>query len=375
MELDPRGLENSVPSLRVWEASMCTKHNRGAGEPAPPFTSLFLKPAADRGGAVPSVNTVLGRVDADALGVTLVSESLLYVFPGAQYAFDIRIDRAEVFDTLAAKVSAFKAAGGRTIVDSTGMFEGRDLRLYEALSRETGVHIVASTGQGPEAMLGGYFLTPQTNPPTPWPAQKFAEMFGLEVNEGMVVPRLERRAPAGMICTAVSAGGMTPTDGSLVRGAARAGAAYGVPVSIKHGCDAIAEMQLALDEALRPGRLLMGGMDRRIALAKGWPMAVAQAGARVGIDHVGSTDPAYIEDSERVALVVSLIEAGYADRILLSSSATGAAFGAAGNDRPYSDVLTKFVPLLRKAGVSDTLVEQMLIANPANLLSAVGEAQ
>ena len=41
-------------------------------------------------------------------------------------------------------------------------------------------------------MLGGYYLTPQTNPPTPWPTQKFAELFGREVNEGMVVPRLER---------------------------------------------------------------------------------------------------------------------------------------------------------------------------------------
>ena len=30
------------------------------------------------------------------------------------------------------------------------MFHGRDLKLYEALSRSTGVHIVASTGMGPE---------------------------------------------------------------------------------------------------------------------------------------------------------------------------------------------------------------------------------
>jgi phosphotriesterase-related protein len=33
-----------------------------------------------------------------------------------------------VFDTLAAKLSEFKTAGAGTIVDATGMFEGRDLR-------------------------------------------------------------------------------------------------------------------------------------------------------------------------------------------------------------------------------------------------------
>lgn len=352
---------------------MCVKHSQGALEPTPPFTSLFLDQPADRGINVTSVNTVLGPVDARQLGVTLVSESLMYVLPGAQYGYNIKIDRAEVFEAIAAKLSAFKASGGGTIVDATGMFQGRDLRLYEALSRATGVHIVASTGQGPEAMLGGYFLTPQTNPPAPWPAHKFAELFGREVNEGMVVPRLERRAPAGMVSTAVTLGGMTPTDGSLVRGAARAGAAYGVPVFIRCGADALAEMQLAIDETLRPERIVMGGMDRRDAVAKGWPMAVASAGARLGIDHIGSTDPFYLGDADRVALILELIHAGYADRILLSSSATGVAFGEPGNDKPYSDVLTKFVPMLRAAGVSQELIEHMLIVNTARLLSVIGE--
>jgi len=301
---------------------MCVKHSKGNPEPTPPFTSLFLEQPNDRGLQVASVNTVLGPVDARQLGVTLVSESLLYVLPGAQYAHDIRIDRADVFEAIAAKLTAFKAAGGGTIVDATGMFEGRDLRLYEALSRATGVHIVASTGQGPEAMLGGYFLTPQTNPPSPWPAHKFAEMFGREVNEGMVVPR-----------------------------------------------DALAELQLAVDETLKPERILIGDLDRRDAVDSGWPMAVAAAGARVGIDHIGSSHSAYLDDAQRVNLILELIQAGFVDRILLSSSATGVAFGVPGNDLPFSDVLTKFVPMLQAAGVTQEQIQQMLITNTAQLLS------
>src|SRR5690606_19243452 len=111
---------------------------------------------------------------------------------------------AELFEALASKLSDFREHGGGTIVDSSGMFHGRDVKLYEALSRSTGVHIIASTGQGPEAMLGGYFLTPQTNPPTPWPAEKFAELFAAELDEGMVVPRVERRAAAGLVATATT---------------------------------------------------------------------------------------------------------------------------------------------------------------------------
>jgi len=357
------------------EANMCVKHSKGMPEPVPPFTSLFLEQPNEKGFTNPTVNTVLGPVDARRLGVTLISESLMYVLPGAQYAYDIRIDRAEVFDVLATKLNAFKEAGGGTIVDATGMFEGRDLRLYEALSRATGVHIVATTGQGPEEMLGGYFLTPQTNPPTPWPAQKFAELFGREVNNGMVVPGFERRAAAGMISTATTVAGITPTDESLVRGAARAGAAYGVSLGIRCGADALAELQLAVDESLKPERIVMRGMDRLDAVSRRWPQAVAHAGACVAIDHVGSADPHYIDDNARVALVLDLIEAGFGNRILLSSSTTGVAFGVTRNDLPYTDLLTRFVPMLLEAGVPQEQVNQILTTNAAKLLSVIGEGK
>lgn len=351
---------------------MCIKHSKGIPEPTLPFTSLFLERAKDKGFSNAIVNTVLGPVDAGQLGVTLISESLMYVLPGAQYAFDIKIDRAECFDVIAAKLKAFREAGGGAIVDATGMFEGRDLRLYEALSRETGVHIIASTGLGPEGMLGGYFLTPQTNPPTPWSAQKFAELFGQEVNNGMVVPRIERRAAAGLISTATTISGMTPTDESLVRGAARAGAAYGVPVRIRCGADALAELQLAIGESLKPERIVIGDIDRYDSVNNGWPFKVAQMGAWVAIDHIGSGGSDYIDDAARVSLIVELIGAGFADQILLSSCATGVAFGTPGNDLPYSDVLTKFVPMLLEAGVSPAHINQILTTNVAQLLSVMG---
>jgi phosphotriesterase-related protein len=54
-------------------------------------------------------------------------------------------------------------------------------------------------------MLGGYFLSPQTNPPTPWPAEKFANLFTKEVTEGMVVPRMNAAAPPGWLSPPLTA--------------------------------------------------------------------------------------------------------------------------------------------------------------------------
>jgi len=314
------------------------------------------------------VHTVLGPVAADRLGVVAVHEALLSVFPGAQYAPDIIIDRAEVFAALAAKLAAFRAAGGGTIVDSTGMFHGRDLPLYEALSRASGVHIVASTGLGPEELLGGYFLTPQTNPPTPWPAEKFADLFAREVTEGMVVPRVERRAAAGLITTTMTTHGMTATDESLLRGTARAARDTGVAASVRFGADAVAELQVALSEGLAPDRVLVGGLDRPDAVAAGRPQAVAALGAYVGIDHVGREGADHMDDAARAGLVADLVRAGHADRIVLSSNAIGVAKGLDPVDVAFDHVLTSFVPRLQAAGVGEDDIRRIL-DNPRALLA------
>lgn len=318
-----------------------------------------------------TVNTVLGPVPADRLGVVAVHEALLSVLPGAEHGFDVDIDRSAVFATVAAKLAAFREQGGGTVVDSAGMFHGRDVRLYEALSRTTGVHVVASTGQGPEAMLGGYFRTPQTNPPTPWPADRFADLFAGELTEGMVVPRVERRALAGLVATAVTRDGMTATDESLLRGSARAALATGVAVSFRFGDDALAELDVVLDEGVGADRVVVGGLDRTDAV--GAAEAVAERGAYVAIDHAGTEGlldgTHYVTDAERVDLVLELVAAGFGDRVLLSSSATGQAFGHEPTDVPFGHVLTVLGPALQEAGLAPGDVRRILVDNPAALLA------
>lgn len=315
------------------------------------------------------VNTVLGPVPADQLGMTSVHEALLSVVPGAQYAYDISIDRAEIFDTLAAQLAEFRSHGGGTIVDSTGMFHGRDVKLYEALSRSTGVHIVASTGMGPEALLGGYFLTPQTNPPTPWPAEKFADLFTKEITEGMVIPRVEQRASAGMVTTTTTPEGTTATDESLLSGAARTSLATGVPLSIRYGSDAIHDLEIVLAEGLAADRIIVGGLDRKDAVASGAHLEVLARGAFIGIDHVGSDDDDHLSDDDRAALVAELVGAGHGHRMLLSSNAIGVAKGQPDYDLPFSYLLSTFVPALKDRGIDEAAIQRILVDNPRELLT------
>lgn len=312
----------------------------------------------------PVINTVLGPVPADQLGPTEVHASLLSVVPGAEYAPDITINRAEIFEILKHKLTAFHNAGGRTIVDASGMFHGRNLPItlpmLENLATATGVNIIASTGMGPEDLLGGYFLTPQTNPPTPWPAEKFADLFSKEITEGMVVPRVERRAPAGLIVTLSTESGMTATDESLLRGAVRASLATGVAVSHTFGADLLAEIDIALDEGIAPERLVVRGVGRRQAPV----LEAAARGVYLGIDQAGRGD-----DTARIALLKKLIDAGYTHRIILSSSTIGVAKGHEAPAVEFGSLFTTVLPALRDAGVTDADIIQITETNPRELLA------
>ena len=97
---------------------------------------------------------------------------------------------------------------------------------------------------------------------------------------------------------------------------------------------------------------------------------MAGRGAFVGIDHVGLNDHAdYLTDHERAELVLELVEAGHADRIILSGNSIGVAKGQPEYDLPYSHVLTTFVPFLKSRGLSDEDARRILVDNPRNLLT------
>ncbi len=316
------------------------------------------------------VLTVLGPVPSEDLGVVLIHESLLSVYPGAQFAPEINLDKSEIFEVLKRQLTDYRRNGGKTIVDQSGMFHGRDVELYRTLSKTTGVHIIASTGLGLESMLGGYFMTPQKNPPTPWSAEQFAGLFSKEVTEGIVIPRVERSSSAGIVTSIANTSGITQVETSLFRGSAQTALETGIPVSVQYGADAISEIEILLGEGIAPNRVVIGGLDRLEAVESKAVFKIAERGAYVAIDHVGwSTNDGYISDADRVKIVADLFAAGYGDQIIISSNSVGVAKGHEANYIGFDYLLTKFVPMLRNAGITDEQIRILLEENPQRVLT------
>ena len=218
-------------------------------------------------------------------------------------------------------------------------------------------------------MLSGYFLTPQKNPPTPWSAEQFADLFAKEVTEGIVVPRVERSGLAGLVTSIASQSGITEKEISLFRGSAQAALSTGVPVSVQYGADAVKDLEILLGEGIAPEHVIIGGLDRLDAVERKDAIAVARRGAMVALDHVGwATAEGYANDEQRVQLISELFHEGLGDRVLISTNAVGVAKGHEAKDISYDYLLTTFVPMLRKAGVTDEQVRTLLEDNPQRVL-------
>jgi phosphotriesterase-related protein len=93
---------------------------------------------------------------------------------------------------------------------------------------------------------------------------------------------------------------------------------------------------------------------------------IGKRGAFVGFDRVtGGAVP----DDKKVSMVLAFLDAGYADRLLLSSDYNFTARSAA---RPgYASTLTVFVPKLRQAGVKEETIRAITVDNPRRFLAFV----
>ncbi|WP_249871687.1 phosphotriesterase [Oceanobacillus saliphilus] len=320
------------------------------------------------------VNTVLGPVSVAELGVVLVHEVLVSKIPGAEFAPEMDMDESKQFNTLKQSLKEYRRLGGGTIVDRSGMFRGRNVKLYRALSKETEVHIVASTGLGPASMVGSYFTTQQTEPPGPMPLDRLSEMFANEISQGTVIPRRERTGPAGLIATEANKKGITRFEEHLFRGSALAAQQTGATITFQYGREPEHELDILEKEGADISRIIVGGLDRLESDARGDTFKLARRGVMVALDHAGWTPhEGYVSDDRRVELILELFAEGLGNRVLISTNSVGYAIGHDTAHQGFDYLLSIFVPKLKKAGVTDEQVRQLLEVNPQRILSLEGD--
>lgn len=345
-----------------------------------------------------TVMTVLGPVPAEELGVTLCHEHLrndgarawhppadgdaegeLIARSPVRIEFLGRLrndpylsrDNVSLDDTAVAieEVRRFADRGGRTILEVTPEGLGRAPAELVAIARATGLNIVMGCG----------FYLERSHPARvrSMSVADVADEIERDVAEGVAGVR------AGVIGEIGVSPDFTAEEEKVLRGAARAQARTGVPLSVhlpgwvRHGhrvLDVIAEEGGRLDGTVL-SHLNPSGTDRD------YQVSLARRGAYLGYDMCGmeylypgeGQSPCDEENAAAVAWLVR--EAGLGHRVLLSQDVFLKTMLVRYGGTGYAHILTHFVPRLHRHGLTDDDTTRLLVHNPRELFLAAGRSQ
>jgi len=122
------------------------------------------------------------------------------------------------------------------------------------------------------------------------------------------------------------------------------------------GKSALEQLDILEDAGVDPRRVAIGHLgnlaDQDVYVHK----TICRRGGYVGFDRQGSG-----RDAPVVPLVMALLEAGFADHVLISGDAS----------RSYGRPLTAFLPQLKAAGASDDVLRRITVDNPRRFLAFV----
>ena len=238
---------------------------------------------------------------------------------------------------------------------------GRSLDALRTIANSSSVHIVAS---------GGFYVE-RTYPPDI--ASKSVEQITDELVEETGVERFGAYGEIG------TSGEITPNERKVLTAVARAHVRTGLPIFTHNAYSgrlarepvpaeaALWQLDLLETEGVDLSHLVIGHLCCLDQPSTDIAIAVADRGAFVGFDRVG-WDP-MLDDAERVKMILRLVDAGHADRLVLASDFYRRGQLQSEGGPGYAKTVTVFSQQLREAGVDEDTVRGFTVDNPRRWLT------
>ena len=316
-----------------------------------------------------TANTVLGPIDTSKLGFTLSHEHIIASSAGLWHAWpELFGGQRHFIDTAVDRLKRAKDEGVDTIIDCTTIDLGRDIRMMEEVSRRSGVQVIASTG---------HWLDP-SNSMRSRTIEELTDFFVREATVGIEGTDVK----AGII--KVANGNMIDAFGEkLLRAASRASRLTGLPITTHSpGAARIGEKQAVIfeEEGVSPSKVCIGHSDNSPA---DYQLGLVKRGYYLGMDQLPRggpvapgtplTGPGALTWEQRYAQIKALVDAGYANRLMLGNDdsiamtlqATAAdPLRVAMNPDGMLFAVRKAIPALKKIGITDQQIRTMTIDVP-----------
>jgi len=333
------------------------------------------------------IQTVLGSIRPDQLGVTSAHEHLLIDMrncvsppdnPGAVYfaPFSTYL-RAEVYDDpyavldnslladipdAIAELSDFKFWGGSTVIDCTLDEIGRDPLALREISQKSGVNIIMGCGHYYEK---AHYHTV---------ADASVEDLAQELRNDLLLGVGETGIRAGIIGEIGTSAQITTNEKKVLTAAGTVSAETGIPIHVhtdlytENGC-AIADLLTNLGALA--GKICIDHTD--VLLRPDYLRRLLDKGVYIGFDNFGKEFPISPErrfalDLERVRILKRLIDEGYEKQLLISNDICLKSMWRKYGGLGYAHILRGIRKIALDIGISQDSYNRLLTDNVKSFL-------
>ncbi|MWA03439.1 aryldialkylphosphatase [Actinomadura sp. LD22] len=260
-----------------------------------------------------------------------------------------------------------KEHGLGLVVDLTCSGMGRNAAALARISAGSRVAVVAGTGVFTEPFHPAFVreaLAAGPGPEGQSGVDRLAERLLAEIGFGMD----GTNALPGVIGE-IGTWGEAPTDAEelCLRAAARAARYSGLSVAT-YGRAGLAQLEILTAAGLPADRVAVGQQDR--VDDPGQHRKIAESGGYVSFGTLGLAGEDHAAIGARVRAVMDLLEAGHAERVLLSTGVSRMEQIVRYGGHGYGYLFGTFLPALRAAGADEATLDTVLRANPLRWLTA-----
>jgi phosphotriesterase-related protein len=293
--------------------------------------------------------TTLGPKTEAELGMILPHEHVFVDLRMPDQPGYAQAEAADVVRLMAPEIERIKALGITALVECSTGGVGRRADFDLAVSQATNFPIVVPTGNYRE----------------PWIPEWVRDASEAELEAWMVVELEEQIETtgfrAGWIKLSAGDDGITRLEERILRAAARAGRRTNAVIgshTIK-GRVVMDQLDIIEAEGYRADRFI--SIHAQEETDFGLNLAVADRGAWIEYDHIGRGD-----DDEIAALILKVIGAGYAHKLLLSHDRGwfDPALPNGGTPQPYTHLSEVLLPKLLSIGVEEETIRLLTHTNP-----------
>jgi len=339
------------------------------------------------------IQTVLGAINPEELGITMSHEHLLIDFsvvfeePKSQQLstlasepisigllgwlrYNWRSNRDNLLlddeDTAIQEVSRFASLGGRSIVDATNIGLGRNPLGLTRISCATGLNVI---------MGSSYYVASSHPIDMRWRSE---EDLANEVIRDITTGVSNTGVKSGIIGEIGCSWPWDPNEKKAVRAGAKAHRETGAPLLIHPGRheDSPFEIVKELEKiGADLGRTVLSHIERTIFSRKKL-LDLAKTGVILEWDLFGHessyypfSDNSMPNDSQRIDQIMYLIEEGFGHQIVVSHDICTKHRLAKYGGHGFSHILDNVIPRMKLMGISDVQVDNMLISTPRKVLT------